>query len=116
MTGISKALKEALENYKRELVQTEYEYRLYYEPENGAPLFYSMQDEPGIYIVIDHQTYTEARHDVYVEDGKLKRINHIPWGKLVPSDTGQSTHPNDITIISDAEDSVKWKMKTYGNN
>jgi len=94
----------------------ELEYRLYYDSKTGEPLFYTTQDEPGTYLIIDKHFYEESRYDIYVKDGKIERVKCEPLGKLVPSDEGIATYPTDITIISKTEQSTYWKTKTYEFN
>lgn len=85
-------------------------YRLYYN-ESGDPLFYSMEDLPGNYIEIDQDTWTNAGH-VRVVDGQLVKIKTARVHKLVPSGTGTSCHPNDITVVVDAsQTNTKWSLR-----
>ena len=46
------------------------EYRLYYDDE-GFPLFYSVEQLPGNYIVVDQATYLSGPKHIKVVDGKL---------------------------------------------
>jgi len=92
------------------------EYRLYYDLDSGAPLFYTMQDETGNYIVIDQETYTQSRYDIQVKDGKIKKNTLESTGKLAPAEAGTRTHNTDITIITTDEQSTQWKLKTYESN
>ena len=48
-------------------------YRLYYD-DQGMPLFYSMQDEPGNYIEIDQQMYSLSPTNIRIVDGQIKVI------------------------------------------
>jgi len=106
----------ALEDVDQTQPAFELEYRLYYDAKTGEPLFYTTQDEPGIYIIVDKQFYDESRYDIYIKDGKIERIKCEPLGKLVLSIDGTATHPTDITIISKTEQSTHWKIKTYEFN
>ena len=105
---------QALEQVDQSQPKFELEYRLYYDLKTGEPLFYTTQDEPGTYLIVDKQFYEESRYDIYVKDGKIERIKHEPLGKLVPASTGTSTHPNDITIVM--KSSTYWNTKTYEFN
>ena len=91
------------------------EFRLYYDPEDGRVLFYSMEDAPGDYLVIDRHTFEMHRFDVKVRDGKIIRVKHPASWKLVPAETAEyACHGRDITIIVDdsADDKRYWKVKT----
>lgn len=87
-----------------------FEYRLYYDKATGEPIFYTMEDEDGDYIVITKEQYAEGRYDVIVKDGKITRPKNSAIGKLVPSEEGFGTLKKDISIVSDE---VYWSMKTY---
>jgi len=90
------------------------EYRLYYDKNSGEPLFYSMENEPGTYIVVDQQTYSIGNYHCVVKDGKIINLNTVgAYRKLIPSDTGTTTHPDNIMII--AKTGTHWKTKTYEN-
>jgi len=85
-------------------------FRLYYDPETKAALFYSMEDKPGDYITITKDEFAEMRYDVVVKDGKIERVRAVSIGKLVPSDSGHGTLKADISIVGDEQN---WNMKTY---
>lgn len=93
------------------------EFRLYYNPENGDPLHYSMEDLPGTFIVVDSQTFNELRFDIVVRDGKIIRTSVPQSWKLTPADTGDyACHASDITLIvnDDYRNKKYWKAKiTY---
>ena len=86
------------------------EFRLYFDIETSEPLFYTMDDECGDYIVITKEEFAECRYDVIIVDGKIKRITGISIGKLVPSTIGYGTSENDISIIGNEQ---YWSLKTY---
>lgn len=91
------------------------EYRLYYD-EQGKVLFYTCDDAPGEYIVVDQMTFIEARQDVRVIDGVLIRnFQEITVSKLMPSTTGQACAKDDITVVvnNDYIDKQYWKVTTY---
>ena len=89
------------------------EFRLYYD-ENGDVLFYTGEKAEGDnYIVVDHQTFAECRHDIKVIDGKIVYKKHITEiSKLQPSNSGTPTHTDDLNIIVDEEDTNAqyWKF------
>ena len=92
----------------------ELEYRLYYDPESGEPLFYTSTDEPGTYIVVDKTTYNIGNYHCVVKDGKIFNLNTVgAYRKLVPSDTGVTTHTDNVMIIT--ETGKNWAIKTYEN-
>lgn len=105
MSNFWKAL-EQLEEPKK----VKYEYRLYYDKETGDPLFYSMEDLEGDYIVIDKDQFAECRYDVRVKDGKIERIKGVSIGKLVPSTEGYGTRADDVSLVGDEQ---CWSLKTY---
>jgi len=82
-------------------------YRLYYD-DQGLPLFYSMQEDPGNYIEIDHETYANPPTHVRVVDGKLKvLINKSPFCSspfstkisLIASTTSSTFLPFIVSVI-----------------
>ena len=89
----------------------ELEYRLYHD-DNGFPLFYSTEDVPGLYIVVDKETYISGPKHARVIDGKLVETQ-IAWTKkLVPSAQGQSCDPTDVCVVVPAsEPHVSWRLK-----
>ena len=92
--------------------KVEFEYRLYYDPESGEPLFYTSTDEPGTYIVVDKKTYDISNYHCRVENGKIINLNIVgAYRKLVPSDIGIATHPDNVMLVSDVGQA--WKVKTY---
>jgi len=107
---------QALEQVDQSQPRFDFEYRLYYDPKTGEPLFYTTQDETGTYLIVDKQFYEESRYDIYIKNSKIQRIKHESLGKLVPAETGVATHPQDITIISNTEQSTYWNTKTYEFN
>ena len=87
-------------------------YRLYHD-DAGLPLFYSMEDLPGLYIDIDQATYSRGSSDVRVVDGKLIAIDRRSVvAKLRPGNEGTPCDPRDICVVVTAEQSnTKWKKK-----
>jgi len=110
---MSDAFFEALKNLPEQEIATP-EYRLYYDPESGTPLFYSMEDEQGTYIVVDKKTYNQGNYHCRVKKGKIINLNITGnYCKLVPADSGVCAHPTNIMIVCDA--GKNWKLKTYEN-
>jgi len=90
------------------------EFRLYYN-QDGSVLYYSMEDLPGNYIVIDRLTFDKARFDVRVKDGKIIKQNHPASWKLSPVATSNyACHKEDVSIIvaKDFENKLHWEVKT----
>jgi hypothetical protein len=87
------------------------EFRLYYD-ERGNVLFYTCEKPEGDYIVIDTQTYAEARPDVRVVDGRIVRDSASTlYARLHKSTDGTMCEVADISIITDIEGQY-WKLKT----
>ena len=110
---MSNAFFEALKSIPAQQ-KVEPEYRLYYNPKSGEPLFYTSVKEQGTYIVVDKDTYTLGNYHCVIKDGKI--LNNSSTGtyrKLVPSNTGVTTHKDNVMII--AEKGQNWATKTYGN-
>ena len=88
-------------------------YRLYHD-EEGNPLFYSMAEEPGTYIDIDHATYVKNSMHVKVIDSQVIEVTWKVTNKIVPSSSGVACDPRDIAIVVDFnEPNKKWSKKTY---
>ena len=92
------------------------EFRLYYD-ENGSIITYTCYKLEGNYIIIDRQTFIEARPDVRVIDRKLKRVNpSLVIYKLKPDTTeGIPCSRDDISIVvpHGSNNSQLWKLTTY---
>jgi hypothetical protein len=81
------------------------EFRLYYD-ERGNVLFYTGEKPEGNYIVIDTQTFAEARTDVRVIDGVIRHNSSITQVyKLKPTTEGTLTHVDDVSLILEDDDS-----------
>ena len=95
------------------------EFRLYYD-ENGSVITYTCDKLEGNYIIIDRQTFIEARPDVRVVEGKLKRVNPaLVIYKLKPDLTdGVPCSNEDISIVvpHGTNNSQVWKLTTYELN
>ena len=77
------------------------EYRLYYSSE-GKVLFYTCEQEPGDYIVIDKDTYIKCRHDIRVIDGSIiDNAQTVAINKMEVSDQGTRCAVQDVNIIVD---------------
>lgn len=87
-------------------------YRLYYNAEDGSPLFYSMDDLPGTYIELDQATFQRSSSHVRVIDGKLIERSLSRKNKITPGPDGVACHPRDVAIVvSQHADNVKWKRR-----
>ena len=85
-------------------------YRLYYD-ELGNPLFYSMEDVPGNYIDIDHETYATSPTHIKVVKGKLIILKTSIVHKLKPGETGVACDPCDICVVVDElYPHTKWSL------
>ena len=110
---MSDAFFEALQNLPAQ-EPVELQYRLYYDSESGQPLFYTSTDEPGTYIVVDKSAYNIGNYHCVVKDGKIINLNTVgAYRKLVPSDTGVTTHTDNVMIV--AQTGKHWAIKTYEN-
>ena len=110
---MSDAFFQALQNLPKHKT-VEPEYRLYYDTESGIPLFYSMEDEQGTYVVVDKKTYNQGNYHCRIEKDKIINLNVTgTYCKLVPSDTGVTTHTDNVMIVTTI--GKKWAMKTYEN-
>jgi len=89
------------------------EYRLYYNKETNEPLFYSMEQLDGDYIVVTHEQYSVSRYDLIIRNGVIVHlIDAVSWTKLVPSESGTSCRADNIMIV-DSDGNNKWTTKTY---
>lgn len=86
-------------------------YRLYYNSD-GSPSFYTMEDLPGNWIGIDHQTFEQGRYDIVVRNKKIVSLSEMGISRYVRSDSETATavrcDPYDITIISDTDPYIIW--------
>jgi hypothetical protein len=87
------------------------EYRLYHD-ENGFPLFFSQEDVPGNYIVVDQETFLGGARNIRVIDGKLKIYQIVFGKKLVPADQGQACDPRNVcVVVTEDQPHIKWNLK-----
>ena len=87
------------------------EYRLYHD-ENGFPLFFSMEDLPGNYIVVDQDVFLGGAKNIRVIDGKLKIYQIVFGKKLVPADQGQACDPRNVcVVVAEDQPHVAWCLK-----
>jgi hypothetical protein len=93
------------------------EFRLYYEKDTGKVICYTCEKPEGSYIIIDANTYAQARPDVRIIDGKISTVQtHFVVSKLMPTASleGQLCEDADVSVIStDDEGTIKWKLNTY---
>jgi len=108
---MSDAFFEALKNLPVQ-DKTEPEYRLYYDPASGTPLFYSMEDVSGTYITVDKSIYNQGNYHCRVDKGRIIDLNITgTYRKLVPAESGTITHPTNVMIIDNK--GTRWKLRTY---
>ena len=88
------------------------EYRVYFD-DQGDLLFYSMEDLPGNYVVVDREFYAGSPTNVRLRDGKLVVITPTSSSKLVPSDVGISCHAQDVTVVTQQEPCQRWMKRNY---
>ena len=88
-------------------------YRLYHD--NGVPLFFSMEDLPGTYIEIDHETYSRNNSNVRIHNGCMIEFSQNIVSKLAPGETGTPCHPDDVSIVvAPDQPHQRWSKQTYG--
>lgn len=92
-------------------------YRLYYG-DDGEPLFYSTEDNPGNYIDIDRETFNRASSRVRVKNGKLvSTATRRTSRKLAPGELGIACDTRDVCVVVNPEQThTKWTIKTYEQN
>lgn len=92
-------------------------YRLYHD-DQGRPVEYSNQDQPGKYIELTVEQFACRSHDVVVRNGQLVKLeSQIPTQKLVPSRHGTCCHPHNVAIVVDADlPNTRWNSVHYENN
>ena len=111
-------MNETTANFLR--VMSEYEwpeprpvtYRLYHN-EDGTARFYTMEDLPVEYILVDRETYVADCRNVRVAQGKLMFVAPTITVKLLrPStDAGTACHPRDVAVVvADNQPHTKWSM------
>lgn len=94
------------------LPESRQEYRVYFD-DNGQLLFYSMEDLPGNYVVVDREFYASTPTNVRLREGKLVVISAPTSTKLVPSEHGVSCDARDITVISEHQPCQTWMKRNY---
>jgi len=93
------------------------EFRLYYD-DKGYVVSYSCEELEGDYVIIDAQTFAEARPDVRVVNGKVVKVNAgAVVSKLLPcKKEGVVCAAEDISILVSSKSKIKkqkWKLETY---
>ena len=92
-------------------------YRLYYD-DQGRPIEYSNQDQPGKYIELTAEQFARRSHNVVVRAGQLVELApQNPTQKLVPSRHGTCCHPHNVAIVVDDNlPNTKWNSVHYENS
>lgn len=94
------------------------EFRLYYD-DKGQVITYTCEKPEGNYIVVDAQTFAEARPDARVLNGRLIKANSgSVISKLVPNKKeGITCAAEDASVIINKNTQKlkiqKWKLETY---
>lgn len=107
---------EQLVNYLPQTVapKIEVEYRVYYD-DAGKVTAYTTEDQPGNYIVITRQQYSESRFDAVVKNGKLYCLNNRSISFRMEKNTvhGTRTSKYDINIlVPDTEQDYNYWTNT----
>jgi hypothetical protein len=89
------------------------DYKLYYKLGTGEPLFYSMDDSDGDFIIVDADTYSEARYDVYVDNNILIKKVFKDISKLTQHGNETTCCDGDISIVSTK--GTNWSLRSYDN-
>ena len=88
-------------------------YRLYYD-QQGAVLFYSMEDCPGQWIEITAEQFAQADNHVRVVNGQLVPMLRTMSRKLVPGDGGTGCAVDNVAVVcAQGEFGKSWYLKTY---
>lgn len=93
------------------------EFRLYYD-DSGKVVCYTCEKLPGDnYIVVDAQTYAEARPDIKVIDGQISTsIQGSIVARLVEKTEGVKTASWDVSLIVNDEytgPTKLWSMEVH---
>jgi hypothetical protein len=94
------------------------EFRLYYD-DKGQVITYTCEKLEGNFIIVNAQTFAEARPDAKVLNGRLIKANSgSVVSKLVPSKKeGTTCAAEDASIIikknTQKIKTQKWKLETY---
>ena len=111
-------MNETTENFLKAMAEFEWPqprpvtYRLYYHAD-GTARFYTMEDLPGDYILVDRETYVADCRNVRVVQGKLIFVPPTRTVKLLqPStDAGTACHPQDVAVVvADVQPHTKWSV------
>lgn len=93
------------------------EFRVYYNETTGNVICYTCEKLEGSYLLVDKNTFAEARMDVKVIEGELiKNDDGLFITKLIPGDTGILCSDEDVSIIVDEDytgNTRYWSTKQY---
>ena len=88
--------------------------KLYYN-DQGEPIVYTCDTQPGNYIEVDPETFAERSMRVRVSNGVLKHLPPLTYiSKLQPSESGTMCHNKDVAIVVN-DLGTYWKKQTYEN-
>lgn len=91
------------------------EYRLYHDAQ-GRPLFYTMDELPGDYILVDQETYIHGSFGVRVIDGRLVVLpSTFTVQKLQPGmPAGTACDARDVcVVVGEDQPHIKWGMEKH---
>lgn len=86
-------------------------YMLYYNKDNGKPLFYSMDEVDGDFVVVDAETYVHANYNLYVKGGVLIKKIYKDISKLTQHGNETTCYDTDISIVSN--NGTAWSLRSY---
>lgn len=89
--------------------------KLYYT-DQGEPIVYTCDTQPGNYIEVDPETFAARSMRVRVVNGVLKHLPPVSYFfKIQPSDSGTLCHKQDVAVVV-KDSGTYWKKQTqeYG--
>lgn len=93
------------------VIETPTIYKLYYD-DQGRPIKYTVENESGNYIQVTVEQYLDSNFQLRVKNGEIVYLKQPPIPKLIRSQYGTGTHPDDITIVQ-TNSEVRWSLQTY---
>lgn len=88
------------------------QYRLYYNSD-GTPKFYTMEDLPGEYITVDHETFESGRYDIKIKNKQIVNLSSMLAPRYVITEISSldsvCCDPDDITLlVTDLDEHILW--------